>query len=128
MAKLLNKEKNGNDTIIWFTIENKEKTIKLDNLLTILNIKDLDLEKVRVVSITNNEEKEDVQYGNLKVNELYVLGFRDVDDIKEFKVKGKIKGEQINVLVIFDENKVRVKYNNETNEINKVIKIVTDKI
>ena len=128
MAKLLNKEKNGNDTIIWFTIENKEKTIKLDNLLTILNIKDLDLEKVRVVSITNNEEKEDVQYGNLKVNELYVLSFRDVDDIKEFKVKGKIKGEQINVLVIFDENKVRVKYNNETNEINKVIKIVTDKI
>ena len=128
MAKLLNKEKNGNDTIIWFTIENKEKTIKLDNLLTILNIKDLDLEKVRVVSITNNEEKEDVQYGNLKVNELYVLSFRDVDDIKEFKVKGKIKGEQINVLVIFDKNKVRVKYNNETNEINKVIKIVTDKI
>ena len=128
MAKLLNKEKNGNDTIAWFEIGEKEKTIKLDNLLTILNIKDFDLEKVKVISITENNEKEDIQYGTLKVNELYVLGFRNVDDIKEFKVKGKIKGVQLSILFNFAENKIRIKYNEETNEVKKIIKILTEKI
>ena len=128
MAKLLNKEKNGNDTIVWFEIGEKEKTIKLDNLLTILNIKDFDLEKVKVISITENNEKEDIQYGALKVNELYVLGFRNVDDIKEFKVKGKIKGAQLSILFNFAENKIRFKYNEETNEVKKIIKILTEKI
>ncbi len=128
MAKLLNKEKNGNDTIAWFEIGEKEKTIKLDNLLTILNIKDFDLEKVKVISITENNEKEDIQYGTLKVNELYVLGFRNVDDIKEFKVKGKIKGAQLSILFNFAENKIRFKYNEETNEVKKIIKILTEKI
>ena len=128
MAKLLNKEKNGNDTIAWFEIGEKEKTIKLDNLLTILNIKDFDLEKVKVISITENNEKEDIQYGTLKVNELYVLGFRNVDDIKEFKIKGKIKGAQLSILFNFAENKIRFKYNEETNEVKKIIKILTEKI
>lgn len=128
MAKLLNKEKNGSDTIAWFEIGEKEKTIKLDNLLTILNIKDFDLEKVKVISITENNEKEDIQYGALKVNELYVLGFRNVDDIKEFKVKGKIKGTQLSILFNFAENKIRFKYNEETNEVKKIIKILTEKI
>ena len=109
-------------------IEAKEKPVKLDNLLTVLNFRKLKPSKIKVISVTNNEEKTDVSYTVPEVNELFVLEFRNVDDIKEFKIKGEVESCKISILMNFDENYLQIKSDYTKHFKYKDLKVLIDKI
>ncbi len=90
-------------------IKEKEKDIKLDNLLSVLNFENFDIDKIKVLSVLNGNEKEHVKYGNPDNNELFVLAFKDVEDVLEFKVKGHIENKKFNILMDFKNNKIQIK-------------------
>lgn len=90
-------------------IKEKEKDIKLDNLLSVLNFENFDIDKIKVLSVLNGNEKEHVKYGNPDNNELFVLAFKDVEDVLEFKVKGHIENRKFNILMDFKNNKIQIK-------------------
>ncbi len=95
--------------LIIAAIEKKEKNVKLDNLLTILNYNELDINKIKVVAILDGNESPIAKYEKPEVNELFVLEFKDVDDIKEIKVKGTVGGNKISILENFEENYIQIK-------------------
>ncbi len=90
-------------------IKEKEKDIKLDNLLSVLNFENFDIDKIKVLSVLDGNEKEHVKYGNPDNNELFVLAFKDVKDVLEFKVKGHIENKKFNILMDFKNNKIQIK-------------------
>lgn len=90
-------------------IKEKEKDIKLDNLLSVLNFENFDIDKIKVLSILDGKEKEHVKYGNPDNNELFVLAFKDVEDVLEFKVKGHIENKKFNILMDFKNNTIQLK-------------------
>ena len=90
-------------------IKEKEKDIKLDNLLSVLNFENFDIDKIKVLSVLNGNEKEHVKYGNPDNNELFVLAFKDIEDVLEFKVKGHIENKKFNILMDFKNNKIQIK-------------------
>ncbi len=109
MAKIREKTKLEDAQLIIADIEEKDRIIKLDNFLTALNLEDFDIEKIKVISIQDGEEVVDVEYGEPKSNELFALRFKDVDDLKETKMKGLIKGNKFNILLNFAENYIQIK-------------------
>jgi len=118
MAIVKEKTNIENANLIIAEIEKRDKVVKLDNFLTVLNLENFDIEKIKVLSIQDGSEKTDVKYGAPTVNELYVLEFRNVEDIKEFKVKGRINDNKFNILFNFTENilQIKVEYGNGLNE------------
>lgn len=102
-------------------IMEKEKDVKLDNLLTVLNFENFDIDKIKVLSVIGDEQKEHVKYGNPDNNELFVLAFRDVKDILEFKVKGHIEDKKFNILMDFKNNRIQIKTNSTKKYSNELI-------
>ena len=90
-------------------IAEKEKVIKLDNLLSVLNFLNLDPDKIKVDFVKDGENGTDVTYHKVEASELFVLKFRDVDDILEFKVKGTVMNCKISILMNFAENYLQIK-------------------
>ena len=122
IIKTSNKIEGTKEKFFLADIKEKEKEVKLDNLLTVLNFEDFDITKVKVVSIINNEEKEHVKYGNPENNELFTLTFKDVEDVLEFKVKGYIKDKKFNILMDFKNNIIQIKTNTTKKFSNELIK------
>lgn len=122
LIKTSNKIEGTKEKFFLADIKEKEKEVKLDNLLTVLNFEDFDITKVKVVSIINDEEKERVKYGNPENNELFTLTFKDVEDVLEFKVKGYIKDKKFNILMDFKNNIIQIKTNTTKKFSNELIK------
>ena len=122
LIKTSNKIEGTKEKFFLADIKEKEKEVKLDNLLTVLNFEDFDITKVKVISIINGEEKEHVKYGNPENNELFALTFKDVEDVLEFKVKGYIKDKKFNILMDFKNNIIQIKTNTTKKFSNELIK------
>lgn len=91
-------------------IEKKEKNIKLDNLLSILNLPDFEIEKIKIEIVTENGIETKAHYGQPKVNERLVLEYKDVSDINSFKVKGYINDSKVCITENFVDNFLEMKY------------------
>lgn len=96
------------DELVVASIESKEKNVKLDNLLTTLNLKGFEIDKIKV-DVVKEKSEEVVHYGQPKVNELFVLDFKDVNDIDSFKVKGRLNGNKFCIIENFIDNELLIK-------------------
>ncbi len=116
------------DSVLYLAdLDKKDKIVKLDNLLTALNIDNFIIEKIKIISISDGQEKLDVEYGAPKNNELYALNFKDIDDIIEFKIKGKISGNKFNILLDFSNNFLQIKVKNDEKINKKLINKIAEK-
>lgn len=100
---------NYSGEFIKVALPKMDKVLKLDKFLSVLNIDKLESDKIKIAFIKDGHEGFAALYENPEVAEVYVLSFRNVDDVLDFKVKGTINNAKISLLVNFQENYAHIK-------------------